>query len=136
MEHMNLGKICLAIVAAAIAGSITDWIFFGMLFHDKYLVHPEVWKHRGEGEGKQIAISSLVGLLSSAVFILLCGGLYMDSYHSALKLAVGIWLAGSFPVVANEHVFMKLHPALLFSHSAGYLVRFVLAAVAYILIGR
>ena len=34
------------------------------------------------------------------------------------------------------NIFMKLHPALFFSHSAGYLVRFLLAGGAFIAIGR
>ena len=136
MDHMHWSRICLAIVVAAIAGSLTDWLFFGLLFHDKYLVHPEVWKKRGEGEGRQIAMSSVVGLISTAVFIILCGGLYFDAYHMAFKLAVAVWLTAAVPVIANEHIFMKLHPALFFSHSLGYLVRFLLAAAAYVALGR
>lgn len=138
MDHINWGKICMAIIAAAVAGSITDWLFFGVLFHDKYLVHPEVWKKRADGtggEGGKIAMSSVVGLFGTAVFVVLCGGLYLDAYHTALKFAVGVWLAAVVPAIANEHVFMKLHPALFFSHSLGYLVRFLLAAVAYVAIG-
>jgi hypothetical protein len=134
MESMNWGKICLAIVAGAIAGSITDWFFFGMLFHEKYLVYPEVWKKRAQGEGAQIAKASVVGLLSTAVFVILCGGLYFHQYHTTLKLAVAVWLIAVVPVIANDHIFMKLHPALFVSHSLGYLVRFVLAAVAYVVI--
>src|SRR4051794_20915854 len=107
MEHINWGHIALAVVAAAIAGSFTDWFFFGFLLHDKYLVYPEVWKKREGGEGKQIAMSSVVGLFASAVFVILCGGLYFNSYPQALKLAVAIWLAAAVPIVANEHIFMK-----------------------------
>ena len=138
MAHVNWGRVALAIIAAAVAGSITDWIFFGMLFHDKYLVHPEVWKKReGEGgEGKKIALSSLVGLFSTVVFIVLCVGLFAASYSGALKLAVAIWLIASVPMIANEHLFMKLHPALFVSHSLGWLARFCLAAAAYMIIVR
>jgi hypothetical protein len=137
MAQMNWTHICLAIVAAAVAGSITDWLFFGVLFHDKYLVYPEVWKKRQEGgEGRQIAMSSVVGLVGTAAFIILCGGLYFTEYHMAIKLAVAVWLIAAVPVLANEHIFMKLHPALFVSHSIGYLVRFTLAAVAYIALGR
>ena len=136
MDHMNWGRICLAIIAGAVAGSMTDWFFFGVLFHDKYLVYPEVWRKSEKGEGKQIAMSSVVGLFATAVFIILCGGLYLTAYHTTLKLAAAIWLCGVVPVIANEHIFMKLHPALFVTHSVGYLVRFVLAAFAYIAIGR
>ena len=108
-----------------------------MLFHDKYLVFPEVWKKREDGgAGGQIVKSSLVGLLSTAVFVLLCGGLYLQTYHTVFKLALAVWLIGPVLVIANEHIFMKLHPALFVSHSLGYLVRFMLAAVTYIILGR
>ena len=130
----NWGKVCLAVVAAGVAGSFTDWLFFGMIFHDKYLVHPEVWKKRDKGEGAQIAMSSVVGLLASAALIALCIGLHMGTYREALKLAAAVWLVGSVPVVANEHIFMKLHPALFVTHTIGWLVRFLLAAAAYVLI--
>ena len=136
MDHVNWGKICLAILAAAVAGSMTDWLFFGVLFHEKYLVHPEVWKKREKGEAGQIMISSAVGLLATAAFILLSVGVYAESVHGVLKLAVAVWLIGSLPVVANEHIFMKLHPALFLSHSLGWLARFILAAIAYIYIGH
>jgi uncharacterized membrane protein len=136
MEQMNWTHICLAIVAAAVAGSITDWLFFGVLFHGKYLVYPEVWKKREGGEGPQIAMSSVAGLIGTAAFIILCAGLYFNAYHMALKLAVAVWLIAIVPVLANEHIFMRLHPALFVSHSIGYLVRFTLAAVAYVALGR
>lgn len=136
MPAMNLGHICLAIVAAAIVGSLTDWVFFGMLFHDKYMVYPEVWKKREGGEGKQIAMASIAGLIASAVFIVLCAGLHVETHHAALKLAVAVWLAGSMLVIINEHVFMKLHPALIVSHGLGYLVRFIVSAAAYMYLGR
>ena len=69
----------------------------------------------------------------SAVFFLLalaggCGGPSSAAPPQqgwpATKVAV-------VPVIANEHIFMKLHPALFFSHSAGYLVRFLLAGGAF-----
>jgi intracellular septation protein A len=136
MPAMNLGRICLAIVAAAIVGSLTDWIFFGMLFHAKYMAYPEVWKKRAGGEGPQIMLASLAGLVASAAFIVLCAGLRVETNHAALKLAVAVWLAGAMLVIANEHVFMKLHPALLVSHGLGYLVRLVVSAAAYMYLGR
>lgn len=137
MDHVNWGRLCLAIVAAAVAGSITDWLFFGMLFHDKYLVYPEVWKKREEGgAGGQIAQASIVGLIASAALIVLCVGLHVETYRAALKLAAAVWFVASVPVIANDHIFMKLHPALFVSHAVGYLVRFMIAVAVYVAIGR
>ena len=75
-------------------------------------------------------------IFSTAAFIILCAGLYFNAYHMAIKLALAIWLIAVVPVIANDHIFMKLHPALFVSHSVGYLVRFMLAAVAYVALGR
>lgn len=136
MDHLNLGRLCLAALAAGVAGSITDWFFFGMLFHDKYLIHPEVWDKRAEGPTRQIVMSSVVGLFASTAFIFLCGGVWIEELRSAIKLAIAVWMIAAVPVLANDHIFIKLHRALFASHSIGWLVRFLLAAVAYIYIGR
>ena len=38
-------------IAATIAGlvlaSLADWLFAGVLFHDRYQTHPEVWRING-----------------------------------------------------------------------------------------
>jgi hypothetical protein len=46
----------LAILAAAIATSLADWLFFGVLFHEKYKAFPEVWRRPegGQGEGRAV----------------------------------------------------------------------------------
>ena len=132
--EMNWGKFALAVAGAAIAGSFTDWLFFGVIFHNKYMMHPEVWKKREKGEGAQIAFSSVVGLLATAAFLVLCIGLRIDTNSAALKLAFCVWLVGTVPVIVNEHIFMKLHPALFVTHTIGWLVRFELAAVAWMLV--
>jgi hypothetical protein len=136
MPDLNWGHICLAAIAAGIVGSLTDWVFFGMLFHSKYMVYPEVWRKRAGGEGAQIAIASVAGLIASAVFIVLCAGLNLHTYPGVMKLAVAVWLAGSMLVIINDHAFMKLHPALIFSHGLGYLVRLAVSAAAFMLLGR
>jgi hypothetical protein len=132
-----IGPILLAIVAAGIAASLTDWFFFGVLFHDKYLQTPELWRSGPGGtETRQIVWSTVIATLSCALFILLCVGLNLHSYSATLKLAVAVWLIGSLPIVLTTHLFVKLNWALAVSHSLGYLVRLVLAAIAYVLIVR
>ena len=37
-------RVFLAILAAGLATSLTDWLFMGVLFHEKYLAFPEVWR--------------------------------------------------------------------------------------------
>lgn len=41
---MNWLHYGLAVLAALIACSLSDWLFMGVLFHDKYKEHPEVWR--------------------------------------------------------------------------------------------
>jgi hypothetical protein len=33
-----------ATVVAGVLGSFTDWLFMGVLFHDAYNRHPEIWR--------------------------------------------------------------------------------------------
>jgi hypothetical protein len=131
----NWGRVGLAILAAAIASSLTDWFFFGVLFHDKYLLTPELWRGGPKGtETKQIMWSTVIATISCALFILLCAGLNFHSYSATLKLAAAVWLISSLPIVVTNHLFIKLNWNLAVSHSLGYLVRLVLAAIAYVLI--
>jgi hypothetical protein len=130
--HWGWGGFAAATVVAAIASSLTDWFFFGVLYHGKYLAYPEVWrKQPGESETKYILASAALATVSCAAFILLCSGLRFNEYISALKLAIMVWVIGVVPVVLTTHVFMKLHPALAITHSIGYFVRFVISAVSY-----
>ena len=35
-----------AVVSGAVLGSLADWLFAGILFHERYQRHPEVWRGR------------------------------------------------------------------------------------------
>ena len=41
---MTLSHMALAILLSGLAVSMTDWFFFGVLFHDKYRAYPEIWR--------------------------------------------------------------------------------------------
>ena len=41
---MTLSHVALAILLSGLAVSMTDWFFFGVLFHDKYRAYPEIWR--------------------------------------------------------------------------------------------
>jgi hypothetical protein len=43
----------LALVAATAVISLTDWLFFGVLFHDRYQRTPEVWRIRSTPYGRR-----------------------------------------------------------------------------------
>lgn len=127
---MNWTHYLEAVVLSGIATSFTDWFFMGVLFHDRYMAAPEVWRGRpGEQQPSRILISMLVGLVSCAAFIYLCWLTNMLAYKSALTLAVIVWLAGPLPLIRTNIAWIRMHPLLGVSHSLGWLARFVVSAL-------
>jgi hypothetical protein len=128
---MNWPRFLLAVVLSGVAASFTDWLFMGVLFHKKYLETPEIWRLKaGEGETRGIVLSSLLGVLSSAVllyFFIWLGIIssHRTTFHSALLL----WVAAPVPIIFSNIVWIKMHPLLGVSHSLGWLARFVLTAI-------
>jgi len=41
---MNLGRFVLVVLIASVVTSFSDWLFMGILFHDKYKAAPEIWR--------------------------------------------------------------------------------------------
>ena len=127
---MTLGQFALAAVLSGLAASMTDWIFFGVLFHDKMLLYPEVWRARGGGEGKAVAVSILLGFITCAGFVFTCSAFQIRGYSSAIEFAVAIWVMAPLVIVITNALFIKLHPLTVVAHSLGWLVKLLLAAVA------
>jgi hypothetical protein len=119
----------LVVVVSGLVASFTDWLFMGVLFHEKYLESPEVWR-TSIPQGRKIGYSELIGLISSAGFAWLLMAHQLQALPVALTAAVVVWLASAVPVIFTNVLWMKLHPALGLSHSAGWLARLVITAVA------
>lgn len=119
----------LVVAASGVIASFTDWLFMGLLFHKQYLEAPEVWRE-GLPEGRKILWSELIGLISSAGFAWLLIVLRQDTLAAGLVAAVLVWLAGAVPVIFTNVLWMKLPPVLGLSHSAGWLARLVITALA------
>ena len=118
----------LTIVLASLAGSFTDWLFMGVLFHDKYLAHPEIWRD-GRTETRKIIISTAIGAVGSAAFAY---GLYRaggTSLTHGLAWAVLVWAAGPLPLLLTNGLWIKIHPNVTAAHAAGWLARFAVTAV-------
>lgn len=127
---MNWTHYLLAVVVSGVASSFTDWFFMGVLFQDRYLAAPEVWRgNPGQPETGRIFMSMLVGLVSCAAFIYLCWLTNMLTVKSSLSLAVIVWLAGPLPLIRTNIAWMRMHPLLGVSHSLGWLARFVVSAL-------
>ena len=127
---MNWTRYFLAVLLSGVASSFTDWFFMGILFHDRYMAAPEVWRGKpGEQQPSRILMSILVGLVSCAAFIYLCWFTNMLTAKAALTLAVIVWLAGPLPLIRTNIVWIRMHPLLGVSHSLGWLARFVVSAL-------
>lgn len=132
---MNYTRILLAIVAAGVVTTFTDWLFMGVLFHQKYLAFPEVWRRKpGEPDAGLIAWSQIVSLVSAAAFIIVCARFHVEFWSTALKLAVAGWAMGPLPILIQNFLWMKIHPHITLAHVTGWLVRFLVYAVAVMLL--
>jgi hypothetical protein len=119
----------LALVAAVVAISLTDWFFFGVLFHDRYLLTPEVW--RDVAEGKKIAGSMVFAVVGAAAYLVLLGQLQLQDTQSIVQLSLLVWLVAGLPQTVTNTIYVKYAPELVITHSLGWLARIAVTAVAY-----
>jgi hypothetical protein len=127
-------RLLLALIAASIAISFSDWLFFGVLFHARYMETPNVWR---EGpESKKIASSMAFAVIGTAGFLFLAKYLGVHGFAPALVLAVLVWIATGLPQTATNTLYVKYAPLLGVSHALGWLARLVIAAGAYAIIVR
>lgn len=128
---MDMIRCALAIVAAAFVCSFTDWLFMGILWHEKYLAYPEVWRRKmgDPGENKAVLWACLLNVLTAAVFVSLCARLDLRGL-SAFKLAAALWIGFPVPLLVGDALFIKLHPKITLAHCLGWLAKLVVAAAA------
>ena len=129
---MNWTRFLLAVLAAGVGASLTDWLFMGVLFHQKYLVYPEVWwRKKGDpGEGRAILLATLLGIVTCAAFIFVCQRLGIHGPARTLKLAAAIWLMTPVPLMITNALWMKLHWQIVLSNCLGWLAKLAVAALA------
>lgn len=118
-----------ASILGAVLGSIADWVFAGVLFHDRYRRHPEVWR-TGASERLRIGGAQLLCLLTSVAFVALASMLGAVDFPGALKLAGMIWLIAPLPLLLTNALFIKVDPLVTASHAAGWLINLLVIAVA------
>lgn len=125
-----------AAFAAGTLATFTDWLFMGVLFHGRYMRHPEVWREsvRGGRETRAIIWSSIAGYITAGCVVALCAMFHARDIRAALAIAVLAWAAGPLVVVVTNGFFIKFDPLVSAAHAAGYLARFLLAGVAAALV--
>lgn len=120
----------MAVVLANLLVSLSDWFFFGFLWHEKYLAFPEVWRRPrgGPGESQAVALSAVVGALTPTVFVALCALMGLSRPGQAIPLAAAMWLMSAVPALVWNYLFIKTHPLILLGGLLGWLVRLGLSA--------
>ena len=127
---MSWSRFILVVVIASVVTSFSDWLFMGVLFHDKYNAAPEIWRSSAESnERRLIVYSQLVGVLSCAAFVYLCTQTNALTIPRSLGAAVAVWLAGPVVVITQMVLWTKLHPLIGASQSLGWLVRFIVTGL-------
>jgi hypothetical protein len=128
---MNWTRFLLAVVLSGFATTFTDWLFMGVLFHNKYLATPEIWRLKpGQSDTRGIVLSSLLGVSSCAAFLYLCVWAGTPfAYGAMLRMAFLVCVAGAVPIIFSNIVWIKMHPLLGVSHSLGWLARFVVTGI-------
>src|SRR3954470_2049520 len=71
MACMNWLKFLEAAIAASFLASMTDWYFFGVLFHDRYHVNAGVWKKykNKSDEMRSIMVGTIYGSFTCVIFV-------------------------------------------------------------------
>lgn len=123
-------KLSLAVLGAGIAASFSDWLFMGVLFHDRYNIYPETWWPRRKADTRAILYSTALGFITSAGVIGLCVMLDASSLRRALTVALLAWAAGPLVGTITNEIWIKIDTRVTFAHCLGYLARFLIAGVA------
>jgi hypothetical protein len=125
---MSVARLAAVVVLASLIASVTDWLFMGAIFHDRYLIYPEVWRGRLD-EVAKIAWSQLIAILSCLGFALLAGMLRLRTMGALLVAAFLVWLAVAVPMLVQDGIWMKLDSWVLGAHALGWLARFLITAL-------
>ncbi len=127
-----------AVIVAGLLGSLTDWVFMGLLFHGAYNRYPEIWRP-GIRDGKDrtaIIWSSLLGFVMTGGVIALCRMALVQTIPGGLAVATLAWLAGPVITIVINGFFIKIDRRIVFAHCLGYLARMLLAGIAAGLLPR
>ena len=121
----------MAVLVAGTFGSLTDWLFMGVLFHARYNTYPEIWwpEIRAGRDRRGIIWASVLGYVSTAAIVVICALTGTTSMVRALMIAALAWIAGPFLVLVVNGMFIKIDPRITFAHCVGYLARFLLAGL-------
>ena len=130
---MSYLRILAAVLAAGTINMFADWLFMGVLFHERYNRFPEVWWPGLRGKAadtRAIIISSALGYLTALAVVALCIHGHAHSIAAALFLAFAAWLGGPLVMQVTNGFWIKTDPLITVAHSLGWLARFLIAGLA------
>jgi hypothetical protein len=135
---MPVVQILEATLLGMLIGTFTDWYFGGVLFHSKYQTEPQIWRAyvNPAAENQRVAWAVATSILTFGGFALLYTTLGLHAWSSAIGLGVLIWIISALPLLLTQALFIRLHPATTFAHSAGWLVKLLVAAASSALLIR
>ena len=118
-----------ALLAGLVLASLADWIFAGLLFHDRYQAYPEVWRFKG-ANAKALALAQALTIptVAGLVWLLQLSG--RVQMIPALTTAALVWVIAAAPAIIANGIYIKLHPYVVASHTIGWLVKLLLVAGA------
>ena len=118
-----------AFVAGLVLASLADWLFAGVLFHDRNQAHPEVWRFNGPNVKALLAAQALT-IPTALGLVALMQWTGRTSLLSAMTIASLVWGIAAAPAIIANGIYIKLHPYVVASHTIGWLVKLLLVAVS------
>jgi hypothetical protein len=122
-------RIPVSVVVGLVLASLADWLFAGVLFHDRYQTYPEVWRFTGANPKALIAAQALT-LPTVVGLVILIAWTRMTSLPAALAVAVLVWACAAAPPIIVNGVYIKIDRRVVVSHCVGWLVKLGLVAAA------
>ena len=126
-------RFLIAILVGLVLANLADWLFAGVLFHDRYQAHPEVWRVNGANPRGLIAAQSLTAPTTVGLIVLMIWT-GRTSLVASLLIAVLVWAIAAAPAIIANGVFIKLDPLVVASHTVGWLAKLALIAASAALI--
>lgn len=118
-----------AIVLGAFLSTLIDWVFAGILFHDRYRMYPEIWRQT-DGEALRILFAQAFVLMTSIAFMMVAFEVHQTALAAASRLAVLVWLIAPLPILATNAMFIKIDHMVTLSHAVGWLAKLLVIAAS------
>jgi hypothetical protein len=119
------------LAAAAAVTSLSDWYFFGVLFHGRYRRTPGVWRAYRNRADQQLSLGAAQALLtvSTLVFILVCAHQGWVSARTSIPAAITLWVMVPVPLIAVNTIYIPMDRWIAAGHALGWLARLLLTAL-------